>query len=105
RRANQNRVANGDATLASDHHRLADEGAPAYLYICVRQRAEVEHVQLSVVHDERLVADVDAAGAGMQVGAAVKVDAMAEANVLGKGDSHTVLDGCEPVDAHDQLVG
>src|SRR5262249_4376823 len=58
----QHRLADGHPALAAYDDRLSDERPPSDLDERVGQVAEVEDVQLGVVHDEGVVADVDAAG-------------------------------------------
>ena len=72
-RARVDAVADGDAALAAQHVQLADEGIRADADKRMGQVAKVVDMQHCPSHNQRPVADANAAGARVQVDAVIEV--------------------------------
>ena len=80
-RRNQDRIADRDSALAAHDNRFAHERVAANPDERVRQVPKVEDVQLGIVHDGGVVADLNAAGRRVEVDSLVKEYAPAQTNI------------------------
>src|SRR5438270_553637 len=80
-RCDKDVVTDGDASLAADDTPLANDAVRSDVDERVGQIAEVVDMHERAVHDERMIADCDAAGRGVQVGTIIEVNAVPERNI------------------------
>jgi hypothetical protein len=93
-----------DTALPSQHVELADQAILPDLYAGMWQVAKVVNMQLCVVHDEGVISDSDASGAGVQIHAFIQIHAAPQVDLVGEPDAHALFDGREAVHVHDEPV-
>src|SRR5579859_6710574 len=103
-RRDKYRIANGYTTLAAHDHRFANECVATDVDKCMRQVAEIEDVQFSVVHDRAAVANRDPAGRCVQIDTAIQIHPMTESNVARMSQAHIAFDRTHAVRTQDEAV-